>query len=154
MQERITLTDVRAVAGLSKSEANEAMDRLVLQRILEPLEPGKVYTLSPRLRERYFATLPSVEAESGQSEGRVETELQPESLAFRVISTLTERPLGKAEIAATLGLKTISGQLNKVVRELIDQGLIDYTISEKPQSRLQKYRVTKDGRELLANRRL
>lgn len=149
LRERLTLTDARAVGASSASEAAEVLDHLVLQRLLEPLEEGRVYTVASHLRQRYLATLAAEEAESRPSGGRVEAD----SLAFRVISILSERPLGKAELAAALGLKTVSGQLNKVVRELIDRNLIAYTVPEKPQSRLQKYRLTKSGCKLLGDRR-
>ncbi len=49
---------------------------------------------------------------------------------------------GKAEISANLGQKEVSGQLNKVIRALMDQGLIEYTLPDEPNSRLQKYRLT------------
>jgi predicted transcriptional regulator len=58
-----------------------------------------------------------------------------------VLRILAERPAGKAEISARLGQKRVSGQLNKVVRALLDAGMIEHTIPEKPTSRLQKYRI-------------
>ena len=44
-----------------------------------------------------------------------------------------------------MGQKKVSGQLNKVVRSLLEQEKIVHTIPEKPQSRLQKYRLTDKG---------
>lgn len=72
------------------------------------------------------------------SEGR---DIQPESLAKRVVSVLASGPLGKAEIAAALGMKVISGRLNQVIRELLKEGRIGMTRPESPNSRLQKYRL-------------
>ena len=40
-----------------------------------------------------------------------------------------------------LGQKAISGQLNKVLKELLVERVVEYTIPEKPNSRLQKYRL-------------
>ena len=89
--------------------------------------------------------------ESRQSRGRVEAESepesqpesQPESLGGKVLKALTEKPLSKAKLSEILGQKEISGQLNKVIRSLRQDGLIEYTIPEKPNSRLQKYRLRK-----------
>jgi len=49
-----------------------------------------------------------------------------------------------------LGQKEISGQLNKIVRQLLTDLMIEYTIPEKPSSRHQKYRLTEKGRAALA----
>ena len=85
-------------------------------------------------------------AESGQSEGRVRAESQPESqrtiLGDKVLRILNAGSLSKAEISQELGQKEVSGQLNTVIRNLRKAGLIEYTIPEKPNSRLQKYRLT------------
>ena len=48
----------------------------------------------------------------------------------------------KPEISRQLGQKKVSGQLNKVIRKLLKDGLIQYTIPEKPNNRVQKYRLT------------
>ena len=79
-----------------------------------------------------------------QVESKVESqpESQPESLDRRVLALLKTQALSKAEISTHLGQKEVSGQLNKVIRSLIAQGLIEYTLPDKPNSRLQKYRLT------------
>ncbi len=72
-------------------------------------------------------------------------ESQPESLRDRVLYSLKDGPLGKLEISAYLGQKEVSGQLNKVVRELLKERQVELTIPNKPKSRLQKYRLTQKG---------
>ena len=91
---------------------------------------------------------------SGQPESRPELqpESQPESLDRRVLALLRPQALGKAEISANLGQKEVSGQLNKVIRALMDQGLIEYTLPDKPNSRLQKYRLTPADEKTLKER--
>jgi ATP-dependent DNA helicase RecG len=63
---------------------------------------------------------------------------------------LIQAPLSKAELSTSLGHKEISGQLNKIIRELLQNETVEYTIPDKPQSRLQKYRITDKGRRLVA----
>jgi ATP-dependent DNA helicase RecG len=41
----------------------------------------------------------------------------------------------------------VTGALNRTVKQLFEEGLVEYTIPEKPNSRLQKYRLTEKGRE-------
>ena len=74
----------------------------------------------------------------------------PESLELRVLALLIEAPLSKSVIANSLGHRSVSAGLNKVIRSLRKDGLIEYTIPEKPGSRLQKYQITENGRNRLA----
>ena len=68
-------------------------------------------------------------------------ESQPESLADRVLRHLADGPMSKADLSRSLGQKRVSGQLNKVIRLLVADGRIERRIPEKPQSRLQTYRL-------------
>jgi predicted HTH transcriptional regulator len=81
-------------------------------------------------------------------------ELRPESelesqLASRVLDLLIESEAGKAELAAGLGHTTISGELKKQIKNLMELGYIEMTIPEKPTSSKQKYRLTPNGRKFL-----
>ncbi len=86
-----------------------------------------------------------IRPESGPGPGS-----RPESLELRVLALLIEAPLSKSVIANSLGHRSVSAGLNKVIRALRKDGLIKYTIPEKPGSRLQKYQITENGRNRLA----
>ena len=72
-------------------------------------------------------------------------ESRPESLEMRVLGALRGQPCSKAELSTVLGHKTISGQLNKVIRLLLAEQHIAYTRPDRPRSRLQRYRLTEKG---------
>lgn len=71
-------------------------------------------------------------------------------VAKKILMALGRQDLGRARLAQAIGHKMISGKLNQRIRELRLAGFIEYVIPEKPQSRLQKYRLTAAGRALLA----
>jgi ATP-dependent DNA helicase RecG len=54
---------------------------------------------------------------------------------------LQKEPLSRSELSKKLGHKKISGQLNKILKSLLEEGVVAYTIPEKPASRLQKYKL-------------
>lgn len=76
-------------------------------------------------------------------------DLQPESLAARVLRQLADGPMSKADLSRSLGQKQISGQLNRVIRLLVADASIAYTMPEKPRSRFQRYRLTDKGQAAL-----
>lgn len=146
-KDRITITDARAIGGLSVAEARALLDRLTVQKLLEPIDRGNLYVLAPNLRDKYLLSLPAEKAESRQTEGRVEAE----SLSAKIMQSLNAEPLSKGDIAASVGRKKVDGQLNVAVRTLREKGLIEYIMPDKPQSRLQKYRLTINGRRRLGS---
>jgi hypothetical protein len=55
---------------------------------------------------------------------------------------LAATPASRSEIAAAIGHKSISSSIRQAVADLMAAGLVEYTVPEKPNSRLQKYRLT------------
>ena len=109
---------------------------------------------APVFEDRHGFLIVTFKAQMVAPGRRVESqpESQPESLTQRVLLLLKSQTSGKAEITANFGQKAVSGQLNKVVRDLLAHGLVEHTIPDKPNSRLQKYRLTAAGQRALDER--
>jgi ATP-dependent DNA helicase RecG len=116
------------------------------------LEEAASQHLPPPLFEevglRFRVTLPLAQPSApaqGQSRPRG-AESGAESLAegglgHFVLQALADGPLSKSEIAHALGRDSVSGALNRTIRQLLDRDEIGYTLPDTPNSRLQKYRL-------------
>ena len=72
-----------------------------------------------------------------------------ESLDRRVLALLAAEPLSKSAIADNLGHRSVSAGLNRAIHRLLKDGRAEYTVPDKPNSRLQKYRITRAGQAAL-----
>lgn len=81
---------------------------------------------------------PSYQSDVGDLTTESQPESQPESMKQRVILMLQAGPLSKAEISKKLGPKAVSGVLNKLMINLLADGVVVQTLPDKPSSRLQK----------------
>lgn len=59
----------------------------------------------------------------------------------QVLQLLAVQVLGKREIAERLGKSGRTRYLNDLMKKLLEEGSVEYTIPQKPHSRLQKYRL-------------
>ena len=64
-----------------------------------------------------------------------------------------ERPLSKSDIARQLGKPKPTRYLNDLMARLLREKYVEYTIPDKPNSRLQKYRLTEKGKSVLEGKR-
>jgi ATP-dependent DNA helicase RecG len=72
------------------------------------------------------------------------------SLELRVLQALVDGPLSRTELAQRLGQKRPSGPLQSMVRELVNAGILEYAIPDKPTSPFQRYQLTDHGRSRLS----
>ena len=106
-----------------------------------PIHPGALQRLTKEDRAE-----PEEPGTKSQSKSQSKSEREP--LNLRICQYLKEQDATAVEISAHLEQKWVSGQLKIVLKEMIVQGLIEYSIPDKPRSRLQRYRLTAKGREL------
>jgi ATP-dependent DNA helicase RecG len=67
-------------------------------------------------------------------------------MAIQILAALNSALLSKSEIAKALGKTKPTRYLNDLMARLLHEGYVEYTIPEKPNSRLQKYRLTEKGK--------
>ncbi|MBI4765252.1 MAG: ATP-dependent DNA helicase [Deltaproteobacteria bacterium] len=68
-----------------------------------------------------------------------------------ILVVLGSAILGKKDLALRLGKSKPNRYLNNLVSKMVHEGLIEYTIPDKPNSRLQKYRITRKGRKRMSS---
>ena len=88
-----------------------------------------------------------------QVESKVESRVESAGgFEDRIAAVVKLGPLSKSEIAIAVGKQKVDGQLHSAVRQMLQKGLIEYTLPDKPNSRLQKYRLTQAGERALKER--
>jgi ATP-dependent DNA helicase RecG len=108
------------------------------------LEEGDIFRITIKLpeSENQPAPKPIPKIETGAQSGA-----QSKAQSEIVLEILRNTPLSAAELMTKLGLKSKTGALKRTIKDLMNQQLIEYTIPEKPNSRLQKYRLTDKGKK-------
>ena len=79
----------------------------------------------------------------------VTPEVTPE---VKRLLTALQGEMGRAELMKALGLKDEKHFREHYQQTAMNQGLVEMTIPDKPRSRLQKYRLTDLGKQMLANK--
>ncbi|WP_207720462.1 MarR family transcriptional regulator [Clostridium gasigenes] len=60
---------------------------------------------------------------------------------LKIIEVLKDNTMSRKEIIKALGYKSITGNIRKAIDRLLEKGLIEYTIPDKPRSKNQRYRI-------------
>jgi ATP-dependent DNA helicase RecG len=132
--------------GLPELEIIEIGTRVrVVVHLAEQITVGK--TVSQDEAPTQSVTQPG--GESGVESG-VELGIESEMAKSVLEMLFHQEPLSKKEIAIKLGKTKPTRYLNELMAYLLNKGFVAYTIPEKPNSRLQKYRLTDKGRRLLS----
>jgi len=92
-------------------------------------------------------------SESWRSRSEWRPEWGSESVHQRIMACLAGAPASRAEIARAIGHKAITRALRQAITDLMAAGFVEYTLPEKPNSRLQKYRLTEKRSREAAHRK-
>jgi ATP-dependent DNA helicase RecG len=117
---------------------------------------GKIFGGSnPELIEgdvfRIIVTCPDFDApQKDPTTLRSESGAQSGAQSELILQSLCDRPLSANELAEILRLENKTGAFKRTIKDLLDRDFVEYTIPDKPTSRLQKYRLPNKGRAWLA----
>jgi ATP-dependent DNA helicase RecG len=103
----------------------------------------KVQTKAPVAPINVSGNLSQTHGARSEAQSRAQSRAQSQ----QIIAALEHKPLSMNELIVALGLKSKTGSLKRAVKELLDAKLVEYTIPEKPSSRLQQYRLTEKGQK-------
>ena len=84
---------------------------------------------------------------TGQVTGQVAGQVSPE--VHRLIGVVS-LPMTRMEIQRALELKSRENFERRYLKPALADGLLEMTLPDKPNSRLQRYRLTETGKKLLA----
>jgi ATP-dependent DNA helicase RecG len=102
-----------------------------------------------KIRPQYIKQLKENKEAVIQPKSQIESGVESGPLRIQILHLLKEKEHSKKEMAISSGHKKTYRHLDETVRSLVEAQMIAYTISDKPQSRVQEYRLTDKGRKWL-----
>ena len=94
--------------------------------------------------------------EFGENPGaqlRAQSGVQSRARSIDILTILSsEGEASASELVVKLGLKSKTGAFKRTLQSLLEDDQIESIIPDKPNSRLQKYRLTQKGRNILISK--
>ena len=156
---QVSLTDAKGITGLTAGLAKEELESLVIHVLLKPLESGRLYTLADQIRDRYLQNgkkqeyrVPETAAAENHKVDKVDQVGTKSALSRHQVEIINKCK----ENSSLLDIMAISGRSDRtkfrhqVLNPLLEMGLVEMTIPDKPRSSKQKYRLTNKGRQVLS----
>ena len=88
--------------------------------------------------------------ETGNLHSGEQVDEQLSEQVARILKACAKAPCTKAQLLKSVGLSNAYLNYKRHIQPLVQSGLLEMTIPDKPNSRLQKYRLTENGRSLLS----
>jgi ATP-dependent DNA helicase RecG len=138
-QAKLSSVDAGMAIGGNHRAAKDALDYLVHQQLLQSIDSDN-YEMAELIKKRLGTPAGQV---SGQVAGQVE------DWKIEVLKACIQ-PRKSKSIQDIVGIKHRETFQRNYLDTLLQDGLLVRTIPDKPQSRLQSYKITEKGRALLA----
>ena len=90
-----------------------------------------------------------IDAEFQKLRAKLGAEQKKATLYSSILTQLNTGKMSKRELANVLSLEKISGYMNRTVKNLLEQRLIERTIPETPNHPAQKFKITQRGKIFL-----
>lgn len=101
------------------------------------------------IRRKKTAQLQKTQAQVEAQEAQVKAQVELFNWQRDILSACSKGEKTGKELLSVAGYEKRTGNFKKGLQRLFDHQFIDYTIPDKPKSRLQKYRLAKKGEEYL-----
>ena len=137
--------------GLAPSFVSDSFFTVVLPNLTHGLSKGELEEFAVGNRDTPNSQTPNSRntpnsQDTPNSRNTPNSRKRTETGIARVLLVL-DKERGNSELVSILGLKNRTDLYTRFLLPALQQGLIEYTIPDKPNSRLQKYRITAKGRE-------
>lgn len=140
-----------SIFSLWKSEVLWPQIIMLLFVILLPISDARKANDSGVFIEFTLSALYEIVAEQAKHQVEHEDKRQVEltDAQIAVLKSLKHKPLSRKEVSAAVQMNGDSRSYKRHIEPLLGMGFIEMTVPEKPNSRLQKYRLTEAGKRII-----